>query len=130
VLSRLLSGLILAVSLPIAAQINDLRAYREVGLNREGNAECVAYSFDETKTGCSICHSVDGTESKVGAICMPLAKLPRRENIQAILSGLCAPAAAGATDVLPLIEAELVFHSNVRSERRTALVCFAKTFTN
>jgi putative heme-binding domain-containing protein len=73
--------------LQLSAQTAELRAYRDTALNRDGSVERgKELFFDEARTGCAKCHSVDGSASKAGPDLIAAGdKFPRREIIQAIL---------------------------------------------
>ena len=94
--------LLCGLMLPIFGQVPDLKGYREVALNRDGDVvHGKDLFFNEAKGACAKCHSVDGSASKAGPDLFAAGdKLPRREIIQSILEPSAAIAVGyGATIV-------------------------------
>lgn len=81
------AGVLAGLLLPILAQDFDLKGLRDAAMNRDGDAgRGRRLFFDEARTGCSKCHSVDGSASKVGPDLFAAGdKFPRAEIVQAIL---------------------------------------------
>jgi putative heme-binding domain-containing protein len=94
--------LIPALILPAFGQAPDLRGYRDVAMNRDGDLERGRQLFfDEARTGCSKCHSVDGSASKVGPDLYAAGdKFPRREIIQAVLEPSAGIAVGYGTTII------------------------------
>lgn len=84
VLPILLAGVLFP---QIFGQASSVKAYRDFALNRDGDAaRGKELFFNEGKTACSKCHSLDGTSSKAGPDLLAAGdKLPRRDIIQSIL---------------------------------------------
>ena len=95
-------GLLATALLSISGQVPDLRAYRDTAMNRDGNPDRGReLFFNESRTGCSKCHSVNGSARKAGPDLFAAGdKFSRREIIEAILEPSAAIAVGyGATTV-------------------------------
>jgi putative heme-binding domain-containing protein len=81
------SAFLIASLTAVAAQAGGPKEYRDFAMGRDGNAlRGKELFFNETKTGCSKCHSMDGNATKVGPDLFAAGdKFPRRDLIQSIL---------------------------------------------
>lgn len=79
-----------------------LREYRDYSMGHDGSGtRGKALFFDEQRTLCSRCHSVDGTASKAGPDLFAVGdRFPRRELIQAILEPSSAIAVGYGTTII------------------------------
>ena len=118
-------GLLIAFILPIYGQIADMRGYRDFAMNRDGNVERGReLFFDEARTSCSKCHSVDGSASKAGPDLFAAGdKFPRREIIQAILEPSASIAVGyGTTTVRTKADNEFTGIIKEASEKQVVLM--------
>lgn len=84
---RLCRGILL-LSLSISNVVaQNVKEYRDVALNRDGDAaRGKALFLNDSKGACSKCHSTDGSSSKAGPDLFAAGdKLPRRDLIESIL---------------------------------------------
>lgn len=76
-------------------------AYREFALGNPGDPSAGAQVFQRQTTACSRCHSVDGTEKRVGPGLQSVGdKFPRAQMIQAVLEPSASIAVGYATHVI------------------------------
>jgi putative heme-binding domain-containing protein len=101
-MNRVLAIILWSVLFPLFAQVSPLKAYRDFALNRDGDpVRGQSLFFDQARTACGQCHSIDGSSSKAGPDLFAAGdKLPRAELIQSLLEPSATIAVGyGATHV-------------------------------
>src|SRR5688572_19536075 len=101
-MKKVRSLILAAVILSGFGQVPPVKPYRDVAMNRDGEAvRGRELFFSESKGACAKCHSIDGSASKAGPDLFAAGdKLPRRDLIESILDPSAAIAVGyGATIV-------------------------------